>query len=60
MTLTTSLRNVGVGLMIATASFPGTAAVTAVVVYGMMELAGSALLAVWWGADRFPPRISAA
>jgi bile acid:Na+ symporter, BASS family len=49
MTLTTSLRNVGVGLVIATGSFPGTPAVTAVVLYGLVEVAGSLLLAIWWG-----------
>lgn len=45
MTLTTSLRNVGVGLVIATASFAGTAAVTAVVAYGILEIIGTLLLA---------------
>ena len=49
MTLTTSLRNVGVALAIATASFPGTAAVTAVLAYGMIEIFGSILLAWAWG-----------
>lgn len=49
MTLTTSLRNVGVGLVIATAAFAGTPAVTAVVLYGLVEVAGSLLLALWWG-----------
>jgi BASS family bile acid:Na+ symporter len=45
MTLTTSLRNVGVGLVIATGSFPGTPAVTAVLAYGILEILGSLLLA---------------
>jgi BASS family bile acid:Na+ symporter len=49
MALTTSLRNVGVGLVIAIGNFPGTAAVTAVLVYGILEIVGSLLLAVWWG-----------
>jgi BASS family bile acid:Na+ symporter len=48
MALTTSLRNVGVGLVIAAGSFPGTAAVTAVVVYGIFEIVGSLLLALGW------------
>jgi BASS family bile acid:Na+ symporter len=48
MALTTSLRNVGVGLVIATGSFPGTAAVTATVVYGIFEIVGSLLLALVW------------
>jgi BASS family bile acid:Na+ symporter len=49
MTLTTSLRNVGVGLVIATGSFPGKSAVTAVVVYGLFEVLGTLLLALGWG-----------
>jgi BASS family bile acid:Na+ symporter len=49
MTLTTSLRNVGVGLVIATGSFPGTPAVTATLAYGLIEIFGSLLLALWWG-----------
>jgi len=46
MTLTTSLRNVGVGLVIATGSFAGTPAVTAVLAYGILEILGSLLLAI--------------
>jgi BASS family bile acid:Na+ symporter len=49
MALTTSLRNVGVGLVIATGNFGGTAAVTATLAYGLFEIAGSLLLAWWWG-----------
>lgn len=49
MALTTSLRNVGVGLVIAAGSFAGTPAVTAVVAYGILEIAGSLLLALAWG-----------
>jgi BASS family bile acid:Na+ symporter len=48
MTLTTSLRNVGVGLVLATGSFAGTPAVTAVVVYGLFGVVGSLLLALGW------------
>jgi BASS family bile acid:Na+ symporter len=48
LSLTTSLRNVGVGLVIATGNFAGTAAVTATVVYGIFEILGSLLLALWW------------
>jgi BASS family bile acid:Na+ symporter len=48
LALTTSLRNVGVGLVIATGNFFGTAAVTAVLVYGLFEIIGSLLLAVGW------------
>jgi BASS family bile acid:Na+ symporter len=55
LTLTTSLRNVGVGLVIATGSFGGTPAVTATLVYGLMEVVGSLLLALWW-ARRAPAK----
>jgi BASS family bile acid:Na+ symporter len=53
MTLTTSLRNVGVGLVIATGAFAGTPAVTAALVYGLFEVVGSLLLALAW-ARRAP------
>jgi BASS family bile acid:Na+ symporter len=49
LSLTTSLRNVGVGLVIATGNFGGTAAVTTAVTYGIVEILGSLLLAFWWG-----------
>ena len=49
LTLTTSLRNVGVGLVIATSNFGGTAAVTAVLAYGIFEIVGSLLLALACG-----------
>ena len=49
MTLTTSLRNVGVGLVIAIGNFPNTAAVTAVLAYGILEIFGSVFLALAWG-----------
>jgi BASS family bile acid:Na+ symporter len=49
LALTTSLRNVGVGLVIATGSFAGTEAVTATLIYGILEIIGSLLLAMWWG-----------
>jgi BASS family bile acid:Na+ symporter len=48
MTLTTALRNVGVGLVIATGAFAGTPALTATLVYGLFEVVGSLLLAVAW------------
>jgi BASS family bile acid:Na+ symporter len=47
--LTTCLRNVGVGLVIAVGNFAGTAAVTAALAYGIFEIVGSLLLAVAWG-----------
>jgi BASS family bile acid:Na+ symporter len=49
LTLTTSLRNVGVGLVIATSNFGGTAAVTAVLAYWVFEIVGSLLLALACG-----------
>jgi BASS family bile acid:Na+ symporter len=52
MTLTASLRNVGVGLVIATGAFGGTAAVTAALVYGLVEVVGSLLLALGWARRR--------
>jgi BASS family bile acid:Na+ symporter len=48
MTLTSSLRNVGVGLVIATTTFAGTPAVTATLVYGLFEVVGSLLLGLAW------------
>jgi BASS family bile acid:Na+ symporter len=53
MTLTTSLRNVGVGLVIATSAFAGTPAVTAALAYGLFAVVGSLLLALGW-ARRAP------
>jgi bile acid:Na+ symporter, BASS family len=50
--LTTSLRNVGVGLVIATSNFGGTAAVTAVLAYGIVAILGSLLLALACGRAR--------
>jgi BASS family bile acid:Na+ symporter len=49
LALTTSLRNVGVGLVIAAGLFPGTTAVSAVLCYGIIEVSGSLLLAMWGG-----------
>jgi BASS family bile acid:Na+ symporter len=45
LTITTSLRNVGVGLVIATSAFAGTSAVTATLAYGLFAILGSLLLA---------------
>jgi bile acid:Na+ symporter, BASS family len=53
--LTTSLRNVAVGLVIATRNFGDTAAVTAVVTYGIFEIVGSLLVALAWGRARLVP-----
>jgi BASS family bile acid:Na+ symporter len=46
--LTTATRNVGLGLMITAGAFAGTSATTAVLVYGLVQLLGSFLLALWW------------
>ena len=48
MTLTTSLRNIAVGLVIATGNFAGTPAVTAALAYGVLEVLGSLVLALRW------------
>ena len=47
--LTASLRNVGAGLVIAAVAFAGTPAVSSGLSYGIVEVFGSLLLAVWWG-----------
>ena len=52
LTHTTSLRNVGVGLVIVTGNFGVTAAVTAVLAYGIFEIVGSLLLALACGQTR--------
>jgi len=52
MALTTALRNVGVGLVIVTGNFTGTAAVSAALAYGIVEVFGSLLLALWWGRSK--------
>jgi BASS family bile acid:Na+ symporter len=48
MALTTALRNVGVGLVIVTGNFAGTPAVSAALAYGIVEVLGSLLIALWW------------
>lgn len=53
MALTTSLRNIGVGLVIANDAFAGTPALTAVVAYGLFEVTGSLIVAV--GLARLAP-----
>ena len=55
MVLTTGVRNVGVSLVIATASFPGTAAITSATAYGIFQTVTIALLALAWG--RYMPDI---
>lgn len=55
MTLTTALRNVGVGLVIATGSFAGTPALTATLAYGLFEVVGTLLLALALARRQSPP-----
>jgi len=49
MALTTAVRNVAVSLVLATASFPGTSAVTAALVFGLFQTVLLALVALGWG-----------
>lgn len=49
LAITTSVRNVGVSLVIVTSSFPGTAAVGAVTAYALFQTILIALIAVLWG-----------
>jgi BASS family bile acid:Na+ symporter len=49
MALATSVRNVGVGLVIATSSFSGTAAVTAALTYGLFQTVVMVFVALGWG-----------
>lgn len=49
MIITTSVRNVGVSLVIVTASFPGTAAITSATVYALFQTVVMVLVAVAWG-----------
>jgi BASS family bile acid:Na+ symporter len=49
LAVTTSLRNFGVGLVIATSTFSGTSAVTAIVAYGLASLVGTLALAMLAG-----------
>jgi BASS family bile acid:Na+ symporter len=53
LTLTTALRNVGVGLVIATSSFPATPAVTAILAYGIFEILASLMLATLWSRNSY-------
>jgi BASS family bile acid:Na+ symporter len=47
--VTTSVRNVGVSLVIATASFPGTAAITSATAYAIFQTVTVAIAALAWG-----------
>jgi BASS family bile acid:Na+ symporter len=49
MSMATGVRNVGVSLVIATAAFPGTKAVTAATVFALFQTIVLALVALCWG-----------
>ena len=49
MAITTAVRNVGVGLVIATSSFPGTPAVTATLAFALFQTILLAMVALAWG-----------
>jgi BASS family bile acid:Na+ symporter len=49
MGFSTSVRNVAVSLVVATASFPDTSAVTAALVYGLLQTVALAVIAIAWG-----------
>ena len=57
MALATALRNVGVGLVIVTSNFAGTPTVSAALAYGIVEVLGSLLIALWWGRPPMKRRI---
>jgi BASS family bile acid:Na+ symporter len=49
LVITTSVRNVGVSLVIVTGSFPGTAAITSATVYALFQTIVVLLVALAWG-----------
>jgi BASS family bile acid:Na+ symporter len=49
MAMATSVRNVGVSLVIATGSFPGTPAITAATAFAIFQTILMALVAFGWG-----------
>ena len=49
MAITTSVRNVGVSLVIVTGGFPNTPAVTAAVAFGFFQMVVLAVVALGWG-----------
>lgn len=49
MAITTSVRNVGVSLVIVTGSFPGTAAITSATAYALFQTIVMVLVALAWG-----------
>src|SRR5262245_510039 len=59
LAITTALRNAGAGLVIATASFAGTPAVTAVLAYGIVSVFGTLAVALWLGRRASAQRVRA-
>lgn len=59
MAMATSVRNVGVSLVIATASFPGTKAVTAATAFALFQTVVMALVALGWGRLASAPAVPA-
>ena len=57
MALTTSLRNVGLGLVIVTGNFAGTQAVPAALAYGIVEVLGALLVALFWRSVDVVPNL---
>ena len=57
MALTTSLRNVGLGLVIVTGNFAGTQAVSAALAYGIVEVLGALLVALFWRSVDVVPNL---
>jgi BASS family bile acid:Na+ symporter len=49
MVITTSVRNVGVSLVIVTGSFPGTAAITSATIYALFQTIVMVFIAMVWG-----------
>lgn len=49
MALTTSFRNVGVGMVIAAGGFAGRPVLSAVVAYTLVSTLGTVFPAIWWG-----------
>lgn len=54
MAITTAVRNVGLGLVIAASSFPDSPAVTATLVFGLFQTVAVALISVAWGRRSSP------
>lgn len=54
MIFATSVRNVGVSLVIATGSFPGTPAITSATAYAIFQTVAMALVALAWGKMAAP------